>query len=172
MSVSLSGVGLTHANGQVALSGIDIQVQSGERVALIGPSGAGKTSLLRLLASNLQPSSGQLSLLDQDPWQLGARQRQQLRAQLQDDILPGENWRQLWRKLLAALPPDEAAKVMVDALHVAARTDDLSGVERYLRRALRSGELTLTVLREHYGLDRPTSQYSPTTRSDIHQEIA
>jgi FMN-dependent oxidoreductase (nitrilotriacetate monooxygenase family) len=29
-----------------------------------------------------------------------------------------------------------------------------------------------TTLREHYGLDRPTSQYSPTTRSDIHQEIA
>jgi phosphonate transport system ATP-binding protein len=73
VSVSLSGVGLTHANGQVALSGIDLQVGSGERVAIIGPSGAGKTSLLRLLASNLQPNSGQLSLLDQDPWQLRAR---------------------------------------------------------------------------------------------------
>jgi phosphonate transport system ATP-binding protein len=82
VSVSLSGVGLTHANGQVALSGIDLQVGSGERLAIIGPSGAGKTSLLRLLASNLQPSSGQLSLLDQDPWQLGARQRQQLRARI------------------------------------------------------------------------------------------
>ena len=78
-----------------------------------------------------------------------------LRAQLQDALLAGESWRQLWRQLLAALPPDEAAKVMVDALHVAARTDDLSGVERYLRRALRSGELTLTVLREHYGLRPP-----------------
>jgi len=32
-----------------------------------------------------------------------------LRAQLQSDRLPGENWRQLWRLLLAALPPDEAA---------------------------------------------------------------
>lgn len=82
MSVSLSGVGLTHANGQVALSGIDIQVQSGERVAIIGPSGAGKTSLLRLLASNLQPSSGQLSLLDQQPWRLNSGQRQKLRARI------------------------------------------------------------------------------------------
>lgn len=82
MSVSLSGVGLTHANGQVALSGIDLQVASGERVAIIGPSGAGKTSLLRLLASNLQPSAGQVSLLEQQPWQLGPRQRQQLRARI------------------------------------------------------------------------------------------
>jgi hypothetical protein len=44
---------------------------------------------------------------------------------------------------------------MVDALHVAARSDDLAGVERYLRRQLRSGELTLTALREHYGLRPP-----------------
>ena len=86
---------------------------------------------------------------------LRRKPRALLRAQLQDDLIPGESWRQLWRQLLAALQPDEAAKVMVDALHVAARTDDLSGVERYLRRALRSGELTLTVLREHYGLRPP-----------------
>lgn len=82
MSVSLNGVGLTHANGQVALSGIDLQVSSGERVAIIGPSGAGKTSLLRLLASNLRPSAGQVSLLEQQPWQLSARQRQHLRARI------------------------------------------------------------------------------------------
>jgi phosphonate transport system ATP-binding protein len=82
VSVSLSGVGLTHANGQVALSEIDLRVKAGERVAIIGPSGAGKTSLLRLLASNLQPSSGQIQLLDQQPWQLSAGKRQKLRARI------------------------------------------------------------------------------------------
>ena len=86
---------------------------------------------------------------------LRRKPRALLRAQLQDDILPGENWRRLWRALLAALPPDEAAKVMVDALHVAARTDDLACVERYLRRQLRRGELSLTALRDHYGLRPP-----------------
>jgi hypothetical protein len=86
---------------------------------------------------------------------LRRKPRALLRAQLQADLLPGENWRQLWRQLLAALPPDEAAKVMVDALHVAARTDDLVDVERYLRRALRSGALSLTALRDHYGLRPP-----------------
>ncbi len=86
---------------------------------------------------------------------LRRKPRALLRAQLQADILPGLRWHQLWRQLLAALPPDEAAKVMVDALHVAARTDDLAGVERYLRRALRSGQLSLTALRDHYGLRPP-----------------
>ena len=86
---------------------------------------------------------------------LRRKPRALLRAQLQNDLLPTERWRQLWRQLLATLPPDEAAKVMVDALHVAARTDDLSGVERYLSRQLRCGDLSLTVLREHYSLRPP-----------------
>jgi hypothetical protein len=86
---------------------------------------------------------------------LRRKPRALLRAQLQDDLLPTGSWRQLWRALLAALPPDEAAKVMVDALHVAARSDDLAGVERYLRRQLRNGELSLMALRDHYGLRPP-----------------
>jgi hypothetical protein len=86
---------------------------------------------------------------------LRRKPRALLRAQLQSDLLPGENWRQLWRQLLATLPPDEAAKVMVDTLHVAARSDDLAAVERYLRRQLRRGELNLTALRDHYGLRPP-----------------
>jgi hypothetical protein len=86
---------------------------------------------------------------------LRRKPRALLRAQLQDDLLPTESSRQLWRQLLAALPPDEAAKVMVDALHVAARDDDLAGVERYLRRQLRSGDLSLSALRDHYGLRPP-----------------
>jgi len=86
---------------------------------------------------------------------LRRKPRALLRAQLQADILPSESWRRLWRQLLAALPPDEAAKVMVDALHVAARTDDLAGVERYLRRQLRQGDIRLSSLRDHYGLRPP-----------------
>jgi hypothetical protein len=86
---------------------------------------------------------------------LRRKPRALLRAQLQNDLLPGSAWQQLWRQLLAALPPDEAAKVMVDALHVASRTDDLAGVERYLRRQLRRGELSLTALRDPYGLRPP-----------------
>ncbi len=82
---------------------------------------------------------------------LRRKPRALLRAQLQGDLLPGEPWRQL----LAALPPDEAAKVMVDALHVAAKAGDLDAVERYLRRQLRSGAISLTALRTHYGLRPP-----------------
>ncbi|ASL26897.1 phosphonate ABC transporter ATP-binding protein [Azotobacter chroococcum] len=82
MTLNLSGVGLTHANGQVALSDIELQIAPGERVAIIGPSGAGKTSLLRLLATAQQPSAGRIEVLGADPWRLSAAARQRLRARI------------------------------------------------------------------------------------------
>jgi len=100
---------------------------------------------------------------------LRRKPRALLRAQLQSDLLPGPRWQKLWRQLLAALHPDEAAKVMVDALHVAAKQDDLAGVERYLRRGLRSGEVSLDGLRSHYGL-RPPRGLAALPQLDIPEQ--
>jgi NitT/TauT family transport system ATP-binding protein len=47
------------------LCAIDLSVAEGEFVAIVGPSGCGKTTLLHLVASLLQPSSGQVLLDDQ-----------------------------------------------------------------------------------------------------------
>ncbi|HEY8330038.1 MAG TPA: ATP-binding cassette domain-containing protein, partial [Pseudomonas sp.] len=75
MSVRLTGVGMTHANGRRALQEVDLTVSRGERLAIIGPSGAGKTTLLRLLATSLQPTEGRVELLGAEPWQLAAGAR-------------------------------------------------------------------------------------------------
>ena len=64
MSFRLDGVGLTHANGFRALSDVSLKAEQGERIALIGPSGAGKTSLLSVLGTALAPSSGALEIFD------------------------------------------------------------------------------------------------------------
>ena len=44
--------------GRVALDGIDLEVSRGERVGLSGPTGAGRTTLLQILAAVHAPSSG------------------------------------------------------------------------------------------------------------------
>jgi phosphonate transport system ATP-binding protein len=82
VTIRLTGVGLTHANGRRALQDIELTVRRGERLAIIGPSGAGKTTLLRLLATSLQPSEGRLELLGEEPWRLSAAARKRLRARL------------------------------------------------------------------------------------------
>ena len=49
-------------NGKPALQGIDLEIRPGELVAFVGPSGAGKTSVLRLLNGTVRPNSGTVSV--------------------------------------------------------------------------------------------------------------
>jgi phosphonate transport system ATP-binding protein len=65
-----------------ALHAASIQVQAGEQVAVIGPSGAGKTTFLHAVACALQPARGQLLLAGKDPWRLSRSGLQALRGQL------------------------------------------------------------------------------------------
>ena len=82
MSLRLAKVGVVHANGRRALASVDLDVAAGERVALIGPSGAGKTSLLRVAAGALRPSEGRVTLLGDEPWTLSASALKALRARV------------------------------------------------------------------------------------------
>ncbi len=49
-----------------ALKGVSFEVEQGELFGLIGPDGAGKTTLIRILASLLLPDSGKASLVGND----------------------------------------------------------------------------------------------------------
>ncbi|HER34028.1 MAG TPA: ATP-binding cassette domain-containing protein, partial [Halothiobacillaceae bacterium] len=61
------------------LRGIDLTISAGERMAIVGASGAGKSSLLSLLAGLDQPSDGEVWLAGQRFSALGERQRGLLR---------------------------------------------------------------------------------------------
>jgi phosphonate transport system ATP-binding protein len=49
---------------------------------VIGPSGAGKTTLIRVLGTALKPTSGRVDVLGSDPWQLGGGALQKLRSRI------------------------------------------------------------------------------------------
>lgn len=59
MSISINHVSKTF-NGFQALNNIDLQIPSGDFVALLGPSGSGKTTLLRLIAGLEHPNEGNI----------------------------------------------------------------------------------------------------------------
>ena len=56
--------------GPVVAEGIDLDLQVGTRVAIVGPSGVGKSTLLATLAGLLEPRGGSLTLDGVPPWQV------------------------------------------------------------------------------------------------------
>lgn len=125
MSFSLQGMGLTHTNGHVALADIHLQAQQGECIALIGPSGAGKTSLLNAIGTAVPPTQGQITVLGQAVRTDDAALLRQLRTRIgtvhQSPPIPARQrvvtavlagklgqW-PMWKSLLSLVHPQDVA---------------------------------------------------------------
>ena len=78
-TIDLRSVGLAYRDDAApALTDLNLTIAAGETVALVGPSGAGKTSLVNLLPRFLEPSHGEVRL-DGVPlreWRIDALRRQ------------------------------------------------------------------------------------------------
>ena len=68
MSVLFECRDLAKSYGKVqALKGINLQLESGRIVGLLGPNGSGKTTLIKLANRLLQPSSGSIRIAGEEP---------------------------------------------------------------------------------------------------------
>ncbi|HGY1015723.1 TPA: ABC transporter ATP-binding protein [Aeromonas salmonicida subsp. smithia] len=82
--IVVKGLGKTVSLGQESLTileGINLQVNTGETLALVGASGSGKSTLLGLLAGLDLPSEGDIEILGQSLVQLDEEGRARLRAE-------------------------------------------------------------------------------------------
>ena len=62
IDISVSNVSKEFEVGRKILDGVTFQVDTGERVGLLGKNGAGKTTLFRILTGELEPDEGQVSV--------------------------------------------------------------------------------------------------------------
>ena len=65
IDIAVKGVTKAFEIDKKILDGLSFEVNSGERVGLLGKNGAGKTTLFRLIVGELEPDEGPLSSLAQ-----------------------------------------------------------------------------------------------------------
>jgi putative ABC transport system ATP-binding protein len=93
--VAVRCVGVVHlyrtfaGHDVVALRGVDLAIDAGERVAFLGPSGCGKSTLLTLLGGIQRPSAGQVLIDGIEISKMSERRLTAVRSRLVSTMLQG-----------------------------------------------------------------------------------
>ena len=167
-----------HSQGYPILQDISFEVFSGDRLAIIGPTGAGKTSLLRLLNRLNTPTSGKIHLENHEYSQISPTQlRQVVTLVMQESKLLGMTTQQALAYPLAlrGLPKQtiqQRVDYWIEQLQIPSewlgRTElQLSAGQRQLVAIARA----IVILPKILLLDEPTSALDAATSARVIQVL-
>ena len=151
----------------LALCGVNLQMQAGERVALVGANGCGKSTLLRVAHGLLKVSAGQVSVASDVRQAMVFQRPHMLRTSVLRFVawglwLQGVSWREAHVRAMQAL---ERVNLQ-DMSERAART--LSGGQQQRLALARTWALKPNFVL----LDEPTSSLDPHAKRDVERLLA
>jgi ABC-2 type transport system ATP-binding protein len=166
--IAIKAEGLTKSYGEVtALSGVDLEVASGEIVAILGPNGAGKTTTVEILEGYRRPDSGKVEVLGSSPTDAGAALKQRVGIVLQeagfeDELTVRESLTHLWRAYDNPREVDDLIRTVGLEEKADERIKRLSGGQK------RRLDLALALVGnpDLLFLDEPTTGFDPAARRD------
>ncbi|HFI0601480.1 TPA: ATP-binding cassette domain-containing protein [Streptococcus suis] len=172
----LNHVGLVHADMTI-LEDVTLSIDAGQRLTLVGPSGSGKSSILKLLAGLTSPSQGQVLYQSQDLAQMDMPiYRREVSYCFQQPVLFGQTVRDnlAFPFEIRQLDVDEEstvqalAKVDLPATFLDKKISELSGGEKQRVALVRNLLFEPQVLL----LDEVTAGLDATSKALVHDLIA
>ena len=180
--VSLNDVSFTYPDGRQALKNVNLELPIGETVAIVGPTGAGKTTLAYMLPAYIRPKAGQILFDKQDVANLHVDDiRDAVTFVFQEHMLLSITIKE---NLLLA-NPSATDKKIEEACRIVGALDFIEDLEKGLDTVLGKAGDTLSVGQKQrlsiarglvrdtsiLVLDEPTASLDPRTETNLMQNL-
>lgn len=179
VEIMLDQVGMVYQNADgkdvTALTSVSLDIQKGEFVSLLGSSGCGKTTLLRIIADLLQPTSGTVQIGGETP--RAARLKQRYGMVFQSAVL--YDWRTVRKNVMLPLeimkvPKADRIERADKMLKLVGLTDFADHYPRQLSGGMQQRvgiARALAIRPEILLMDEPFSALDEFTREKLHVDL-